>query len=181
MRPEIIPLPEPSIGAKAFLVERKGLFVFEVGPGMIRGVACAHAGSGALTIYDGLPDGHGFFPNPGHPPIPAGGEYEESWPCRQCSGVACPMCRGSNLNPSDPSKPCPITTHCESCRGTGVEPAYWMRNGRRLYQATQAAMGMWMLDAGFEHGLTVLTAGGTESVNPFGTLTWMAARKKAAR
>lgn len=55
-------MPMPPIGGKCFLLDRKGIFIFEGGPGTLRTIACTHAGSGSLIAYDGIPDENGDFP-----------------------------------------------------------------------------------------------------------------------
>ena len=57
-------LPTPKLGGKIWLLEEKGMFVLEEGPGMIVTMACTHAGSGSIAIIDGIPDENGFFPAP---------------------------------------------------------------------------------------------------------------------
>lgn len=52
----------PPIGGKVFLIQRKGLFVFERGPATLRTIAIPHAGSGGLQVYDGVPNDEGLFP-----------------------------------------------------------------------------------------------------------------------
>lgn len=54
-------LPTPPIGGKAFLIQEKGLFLFQRGPGTLRTLAITHAGSGSIVAYDGLPDEDGVF------------------------------------------------------------------------------------------------------------------------
>lgn len=51
------------MGSKIFLIEAKGIYVFEEGPAVIRSIACTHIGSGSFAIYDGVPDEGGFFPD----------------------------------------------------------------------------------------------------------------------
>lgn len=63
-KPEFIVTPQPPMGAKAYLIERSGLFVLEVGPGTLITDACTHAGAGSMLIMDGVPDGNGYFPDP---------------------------------------------------------------------------------------------------------------------
>ena len=57
-----IELPMPPMGGKIWLLESKGIFVLERGPGTLRTLACTHAGSGMLVAIDGVPDENGFFP-----------------------------------------------------------------------------------------------------------------------
>ena len=57
-----INLPAPRIGAKAWLLNRKGIFVLEEGPGVLRTIACTHIGSGSMIIRNGLPNENGEFP-----------------------------------------------------------------------------------------------------------------------
>ena len=62
--PERIEIDVPSIGGKCWMLDRAGVFVLEVGEGVLRTCACTHAGSGSLRIYDGVPDENGFLPDP---------------------------------------------------------------------------------------------------------------------
>jgi hypothetical protein len=70
-----VTLPVPRIGAKAWLLNRKGIFVLEEGFGVLRTIACTHIGSGSFVIRSGLPNAQGEFPE--IPPFPPGveGEY----------------------------------------------------------------------------------------------------------
>jgi hypothetical protein len=52
----------------------------------------------------------------------------------------------------------------------------WGYNGREIYYAHPACMGMWMLDAGVMHGLTIISFGEVAQSAPVITATW--ARKK---
>lgn len=61
-----ISLPAPRIGGKAWLLNRKGIFVLEEGPGVLRTIACTHIGSGSMIVRNGLPNERGEFG-----PIPA--------------------------------------------------------------------------------------------------------------
>jgi hypothetical protein len=54
---------KPPIGGKAFVIDKKGIFVFERGATLLRTIACTHAGTGGATVYDGIPDDDGFFPD----------------------------------------------------------------------------------------------------------------------
>ncbi len=56
-----IELPEPRMGAKCYLIETKGVYILESGPGTLRSLACTHVGTGAITVHDGIPDERGFF------------------------------------------------------------------------------------------------------------------------
>jgi hypothetical protein len=58
-----IEIPTPPMGGKIWLLESKGLFILQRGPGMLRTIACTHAGAGALEAIDGVPDNDGFFPD----------------------------------------------------------------------------------------------------------------------
>ena len=58
-----INLPTPKMGGKCFLLEDKGWFVLQEGAGVLRTIACTHAGSGSLMAFDGVPDENGFFPD----------------------------------------------------------------------------------------------------------------------
>lgn len=61
-----IVLPTPRIGAKAWLLNRKGIFVLEEGHGVLRTIACTHIGSGSMIVRNGLPNANGEFPVPPH-------------------------------------------------------------------------------------------------------------------
>lgn len=61
--PRIITLDTPSLGGKCWLLEDKGIFVLEKCAGVLRTIACTHAGSGSLAVYDGIPNENGFFPD----------------------------------------------------------------------------------------------------------------------
>ncbi len=70
-----INLPTPRIGGKAWLLNRKGLFVLEEGYGVLRTIACTHIGSGSMMVVNGLPNKYGEierFP----PEFPPGEEGE---------------------------------------------------------------------------------------------------------
>lgn len=56
-----IVLPSPKIGGKAWLLNRKGIFVLEEGEGVLRTIACTHIGSGSMIIRNGLPNENGEF------------------------------------------------------------------------------------------------------------------------
>ena len=58
-----VELSVPPMGGKCFLLESKGLFILEVGPGVLRTIACTHAGSGSIEAIDGMPNDEGFFPD----------------------------------------------------------------------------------------------------------------------
>ncbi len=58
-----IEVPEPRMGSKCYLIERKGIYVLEVGEGVLRSIACTHIGSGSTLFSDGVPDEHGYFGN----------------------------------------------------------------------------------------------------------------------
>ncbi len=51
------------MGGRCWLLDRKGIFVLERGAGTFRICCCTAAGSGGITVYDGLPDANGFFPD----------------------------------------------------------------------------------------------------------------------
>lgn len=58
---DLTALPTPSIGGKIWVLERKGQFLLEAGPGMLQGIACTNAGSGTIQILDGIPGDNGEF------------------------------------------------------------------------------------------------------------------------
>jgi hypothetical protein len=49
---ERIVVAKPPIGAKCWLLERKGRFLLEEGPGVLHHVTCTHAGEGGLVASD---------------------------------------------------------------------------------------------------------------------------------
>lgn len=57
--------------------------------------------------------------------------------------------------------------------------AYHTRNGRPFYRANPIVMGSWMLDAGFNHGLTIRAEGGHDSTSAIATVVWMPYRARA--
>lgn len=61
-KPELIVVPQPVMGGKAWLIERPGMFILERGPGTLITMACTHAGGGSLVMIDGVPDENGHFP-----------------------------------------------------------------------------------------------------------------------
>jgi hypothetical protein len=129
-------LPMPPMGGKCWLLEEKGIFVLQRGPGTLRTIACTHAGSGSLVAIDGVPDENGFF---------EGREVNAR----------------ESLMPTDPT------------RG-----AY---NGRPFYRANPVVMGSWMLDGGFEYGLTLLAIGGAESALCIATIVWVEHKVRVPR
>ncbi len=52
---------KPLIGCKSFLIEKKGIYVFEEGQGVLRSLAVTYVGSGGIKIYDGVPSESGHF------------------------------------------------------------------------------------------------------------------------
>jgi hypothetical protein len=60
-RPLRIKIRQPPIGMKWHCIKEHGMFIFETEPTNVSGIACTHAGSGAVVIYDGLPDKDGIF------------------------------------------------------------------------------------------------------------------------
>lgn len=59
---DLTSIPSPPQGGKIWLLERKGIFVLERGPGTLRTLACTGAGSGTLTAVDGVPEENGEIP-----------------------------------------------------------------------------------------------------------------------
>jgi hypothetical protein len=110
------------MGAKAYLLKKGGIYVLEPGPGALQAIAVSHAGTGGMTIYDGVPDEEGNFPDAAMP---------------------------------------------ETDKG------YYARNGREVWSASPILMGMWMLNAGLFHGLTVKYWAGQHSVSSRMTLAWV--------
>lgn len=138
-----IDLPTPPIGGICWLLREKGIFVLQRGPGVLRTIACTHAGSGALEAIDGVPDERGFF---GDQDMPDPTEYLRS------GGPQGGPWTGGYEN---------------ACK------AYAQRRGRPLYSASPVVMGSWMLDAGFLHGLTIRAAGGHDSACAIASIVWM--------
>jgi len=128
-----IDLPVPSIGGKCWLLNAKGIFVLERGPGTLRTIACTHAGSGALLAIDGIPNEDGFF---------------------------------DGADPDRRPDQMPVD----------IESAAF--NGRAFYYANPTVMGSWMLDAGFEFGLTVCALGGNASTTAFASIVWAPVRRR---
>jgi hypothetical protein len=56
-----VDVPEPYIGAKSFFIEKKGVYVLERGPCVVRSLSFTFIGSGTFKVLDGSPDEHGFF------------------------------------------------------------------------------------------------------------------------
>lgn len=123
-KPNFISIAKPKMGSKGFLLDNWGVYVLEQGPGVLRGLACTHAGSGTLQIIDGIPNDDGFFPD-------------------------------------------------ESILSKGhLEPLYNQANGRPIFQSPGSVMGMWHLNIGLHHGLTVCAIGGNDTATPVVTLIW---------
>lgn len=64
MKPVKVNLPTPEMGNKIWLLQQKGVYILEEGPGMLAGISSTYAGGVTLEIYDGIPDADGFFPKP---------------------------------------------------------------------------------------------------------------------
>lgn len=143
-KPTIIHVKEPPIGNKVTLIKERGLFVLETGPAMLRAMACTHAGSGGFTVYDGVPDEHGWFPKETTKIFRKDFKDEQEFMIAQ-------------------------------------EIERQNQNGRDFYYAQPACMGMWMLDAGCNYGITVENLGASGTSVPIITVTWMslAHRNKA--
>jgi len=60
---DLTSIPMPPQGGKCWVLERKGQFVLERGPGTLRTIACTSSGSGTLLAIDGLPDENGEIPS----------------------------------------------------------------------------------------------------------------------
>lgn len=157
--PNIIEVRTPLMGGKCWLLERKGLFVLEQGPGTVRTLAVTHAGSGNLEVIDGIPNADGFFPDEdvSEPDAFNQDEYHRLMYARE----------HQSANDDD------IQAKIEQHRAWGS------RRGRRFYQATPAVMGSWMLDAGFIHGLTIRATGAASAVNTFASIVWMPFKARA--
>lgn len=120
-----IVLPIPKMGSKGWVLDEFGNFLLEAGPGILRGLACTHTGSGSLELIDGVVDDKtGFYP-----------------------------------------------TAIEILKNH-LHPAYHSCNGRRLFFSSGSVMGMWTLNIGFHHGLTVHAKLGHKAAPPCVTLIW---------
>lgn len=117
-------IPDPEIGGKPYLLNGKGIYVLEEGPGMLQVVDITHSGSGELDIYDGVPNDNGYFPDN------ITDESDSKWPAS---------------------------------------------NGRRFVGWSPIYMGAWQMNAGFRHGLTVISSGGADA--PYATFVWVAMKK----
>lgn len=122
---DVTGLAMPPLGGKCWLLEAKGQFLLERTAGTLRTIACTHAGSGTLLLYDGIPDDAGLFPD----------------------------------------------------EGKDIPNA----NGRLLFKANPAVMGSWMLDAGFQHGLTVRATGGQPGTPALASIVWVPFKKAQPR
>lgn len=58
-----IDLPKPRIGNKISYFSQTGMYVLEKGPVTWRAMANTHQGTGNITVYDGVPNDKGHFPN----------------------------------------------------------------------------------------------------------------------
>ena len=152
-KPTIIDLPLPPMGGKCWLLENKGLFVLEPGPGTIRTLAVTHAGSGSIEVIDGIPNENGFFPDEA---------MQRPAPFTQDEYAMIQTARRTQADPPD-WLALKIQDH----------QIWGSRRGRIFYKAIPAVMGSWMLDAGFIHGLTVKAMGDASAVNTFASIVWM--------
>jgi len=121
---DLTAMPMPALGGKVWVLDRKGQFVLEKGPGTFRTTACTHAGSGNLLILDGVPEENGEF------------------------------------------------------RWDLIEKPNYFGNGKLLFKANPVVMGSWMLDAGFNHGLTVRHLGGQFGTPAMASLVWVPYKAK---
>ena len=114
---DLTDIPMPPLGGKCWVLDRKGQFVLERGPGTLRTIACASAGSGTLLMIDGVPDESGEIP---------------------------------------------------------TEKGSW----RQLFKANPVVMGSWMLDAGFQRGLTIRHYGGQAGTPGIASIVWVPYKPK---
>ena len=56
-----ITVPEPRMGAKSFFIEKKGIYVLETGPCVLRSLSCTYVGTGTFMVRDGVPSEAGHF------------------------------------------------------------------------------------------------------------------------
>jgi len=153
-----IQLSTPPIGGKCFLLDSKGIFVLETGPGVLRTIACTHAGAGNIEAIDGVPNDQGFFPDE-QMQEPKLSDFDHNFLLRQ----------GFILSKET----------AEDAFRTAMKK-YCTRNGRPLYRANPVVMGSWFLDAGFEHGLTVRAAGGHDAASAIASIVFMPQRIRNA-
>jgi hypothetical protein len=144
-----IDLPTPPIGGICWLLREKGIFVLQRGPGVLRTIACTHAGSGALEAIDGVPDERGFF-----------GDQDMPDP-------------NDNIGAAMAESAAEPDSGILAANRLARSKAYAQRRGRPLYSASPVVMGSWMLDAGFLHGLTIRAAAGHDSVCAIASIVWM--------
>jgi hypothetical protein len=116
---DLTSIPMPQLGGKIWVLDKKGQFLLERGPGTLRTVACTGAGSGSLLVIDGVPDENGEIP-------------------------------------LVPNKSGNLTTG-------------W----KLLLKSNPVVMGSWMLDGGFQNGLTVRHYGGQSAVAAFASFVWL--------
>lgn len=160
-RPVFIDLPLPPIGGKCWVMREKGIFVLEKGAGVLRTIACTHAGAGNLEALDGIPNEQGFFADEdmSEPQPPT----RENWRARTVPGGA---------------RVAPVSFDDAMRRHTEDMKIYMRREGRPLYSANPVVMGSWMLDGGFIHGLTLRVAGGHESASAIASIVWQPFKKR---
>lgn len=135
--PRFLSIAKPPIGNKCFLVKERGMFVLESGPGSIRAMACTHAGSGGIVIYDGIPDKNGMFED--HPP-------EELFKV--------------DLYASEEERAKALLSWSQN------------KNGKEIYYAHPAVLGMWQIDGGCQHGITLISSGELSNAPPIITVVW---------
>ena len=156
-RPVFIDLPQPPIGGKCWVLREKGIFILQKGAGMLRTIACTHAGAGNLEALDGIPNEAGFFADEDmlEPPL----RLPRPMDCADHAAFeqACVKAKAK---------------HAEAMK------AYMQRSGRPLYSANPVVMGSWMLDGGFIHGLTLRVAGGHESASAIASIVWQPFKKR---
>jgi hypothetical protein len=150
LRPTHVYIDEPPIGNKIFLIKQYGTYVLERSPTMWRSMACTHAGSGAgVTVYDGIPDEDGFFQKD---------------------------VREIVVLPPNPTKE-DLEAHNNKVK-LMQQQELWNYNGREVYFANPACMGMWMFDGGTPRGLTIRVVGAVTATSPYITLTWVKLKEK---
>jgi len=59
------------------------------------------------------------------------------------------------------------------------DPKFWARRGRPLYFANPVVMGSWWINAGFQHGLTIVAAGGHQGSSAIATVVWQKVKERA--
>ncbi len=176
--PRHIHIPDPPIGNKVHLIMERGMWVLERGPCVWLGMSITHAGSGGVTVHDGIPDHDGFFAPEPQPPQLFMWDGRESvlidhkkWK----RGVGMPA--GVRILNNDGE-----ALDLDEVDNLYIEHAKALgsHNGRRVSHAHPASLGMHIFSAGLRHGLTVVAQGEMQSACTMMTFTWMVPKQRNA-